>query len=200
MTSLRAIVSTVLTLSLAAGPAVAQTTGTTPSTTNTNTYENLSTGNRKIARALFEAQKTETPTTGTGTSGTGTSTSKSLTLDQIAAMKQSGKGWGQVFKDLQARGLVTEKKLGQVISRYNHTHQSTRTGEMTTAGNRTTDSGDVRAADGTHRGHGKSGHGDGTKVHGGSGHGSANSGHGSTSSGRGSGGNGSHGGGHGRSK
>jgi len=117
-------------------------TGTTDATTTPSAYESLSIGNRKIARALFEAQKTETPTTGTGT-GTGTttgsdttSTGKNLTLDQIAGLKQSGQGWGQVFKAMQSRGLVTEKNLGQVVSQYGKQHSASR-GETTTASNRT---------------------------------------------------------------
>lgn len=45
----------------------------TPS--SSGAYASLSTGNQKIARALFEAQ-----------------TTKLLTLDEIAAKKQSGQG------------------------------------------------------------------------------------------------------------
>jgi hypothetical protein len=30
-------------------------------------------------------------------------------------MKQSGRGWGQIFKDMKAQGLVQEKSLGQVV-------------------------------------------------------------------------------------
>lgn len=124
------------------------TTGTTTggTTTGTGAYESLSIGNRKIARALFEAQKTETPTSGTGTTGTTTgtgtgttpTTSKTLTLDQIAGLKQSGQGWGQVFRAMQARGLVTEKNLGQVVSQYSRTHQASRA-DTTTANNRVDD-------------------------------------------------------------
>ena len=38
-------------------------------------------------------------------------------MDQIAAMK-NGQGWGQVFQSMKALGLVAEKNLGQVVSRY----------------------------------------------------------------------------------
>ena len=166
----RVIVST-LSFVLTASPLAAQTVATsspvpqpvltTPSTTTSGTttttgstvtgttettlgaYDSLSIGNRKIARALFEAQKTETPPTGTDTStgsatttGTDTtSTSKNLTLDQIAGLKQSGQGWGQVFKAMQSRGLVTEKNLGQVVSQYGKQHSASRA-ETTTASNR----------------------------------------------------------------
>jgi hypothetical protein len=86
---------------------MAQTVSPTPSPKGA--YESLSPGNQKIARALFEAQKT-----GSG----GTTTAKPLTLDEIAAKKQSGEGWGRVFKEMKAQGLVHDKNLGQVVSRH----------------------------------------------------------------------------------
>ena len=76
-----------------------------PASTTTGAFDKLSIGNQKVASALFQAQ-----------SG---STSTPLTLDEIAAKKQSGKGWGEVFKGTQAQGLVQEKNLGQVVSKYN---------------------------------------------------------------------------------
>src|SRR5687768_3768477 len=74
------------------------TTGSTTTSTTTppatGSYDSLSVGNRKIARALFEAQKEPAPSTGTGTgtggtgTGTGTTpTSSKLTLDEIAGLK-----------------------------------------------------------------------------------------------------------------
>ncbi len=102
-------------------------------------YARLSPGNAKVARALFEAQVTTTkPTTGGTTSTTGTTGTapKSLTLDQIAAMKQSGQGWGQIFNTLKAQGLVQDKNLGQVVSRYQHQQQTSGRGVVTTATNR----------------------------------------------------------------
>src|SRR5438874_5941 len=86
-----------------------------PASTTTGAFDKLSIGNQKVASALFQAQ-----------SG---STSTPLTLDEIAAKKQSGKGWGEVFKSMQAQGLVQEKNLGQVVSKYN---ESTK-GVVTTA-------------------------------------------------------------------
>jgi hypothetical protein len=74
----------------------------------------LSPGDQKIARALFEAQ-------GKGTSNSGT---PPLTVDQIAAMKSS-QGWGQVFKDMKSKGLLTQKNLGQVVSDYERRHPET---------------------------------------------------------------------------
>jgi len=78
-------------------------------TTNTGTFTSLSPGEQKIARALFEAQSTSGST-------------KPLTLDEIAAMKQGHKGWGEVFKKMKADGLLTEKNLGQVVSRFERHH------------------------------------------------------------------------------
>jgi len=89
-----------------------------PVSTTTGAFDKLSTGNQKVASALFQAQ-----------SG---STSTPLTLDEIAAKKQSGKGWGEVFKSMQAQGLVQEKNLGQVVSKYNHSTK----GVVTTASGR----------------------------------------------------------------
>ena len=105
----------------------------TPPATTTGAYQQLSVGNQKIARALFEAQVQ--PTTTTVTPGA----RRPLTLDQIAAMKQHGTGWGQVFQQMQAKGLVTEKNLGQVVSRYNTSHPTSASASVaTTASNRPT--------------------------------------------------------------
>jgi hypothetical protein len=119
--------------------------GTTTSTTATPTgaFAALSPGNQTIVRALFEAQTppmttttTTAPTsTSTGSAAsttstgsttptppTGTSTTSSptpLTLDQIAALK-GHEGWGRVFKEMKADGLVQAKNLGQVVSNYKH--------------------------------------------------------------------------------
>jgi len=75
----------------------------------------LSLGNQKIARALFEAQRLngETP---------------ALSLEEIAALKKGGLGWGQILKKMKDDGLIEEKNLGQVVSKYQH-----RLKEMSTA-------------------------------------------------------------------
>ncbi len=93
-------------------------------TTVDGAYERLSPGNQKIARALWEAQQPAPSTT-----------AKSLTLDEVAAQKQSGQGWGQVFRTMKVQGLVQEKNLGQVVSRYARP-QYRGVGVVTTAGNR----------------------------------------------------------------
>lgn len=85
-------------------------------------YESLAPGEQKIARALYDAQLAR-----------GSTTAQTLTLDDIAARKQSGQGWGRIFRDMRAQGLVQEKNLGQVVSRYQRSYRS---GVVTTAGGR----------------------------------------------------------------
>jgi hypothetical protein len=118
-----------------AAPAHAQTTAVTSATTTTTTegaFATLSPGNQKIAQALYDAQQANA-TSGTGGTTTG---AKPMTLDEIAAMKQGGQGWGQVFKTMKAQGLVQERNLGQVVSRYQHQSRYSG-GAVTTAGNQT---------------------------------------------------------------
>jgi hypothetical protein len=96
---------------LAAGVAAAQTTVVltpTPSPTTAGAFDRLPPGNQQIAQALFEAQLASKPP----------GTPLALTPDDIAALKQSGQGWGDVFKHMQAQGLVQEKNLGQVVRTY----------------------------------------------------------------------------------
>jgi hypothetical protein len=81
-------------------------------TTGTGAFAQLSPGNQKIAQALFEAQ----------TKSTAPNAPKPLTLDEIAAKKQGHEGWGEVFKDMKAQGLVTQKNLGQVVKSFESQH------------------------------------------------------------------------------
>ena len=89
-------------------------------------YSRLSAGNQKIALALFDAQQAHLMPGGNGaSSGSAPSTSsatspaaKPMTLDQIAAHKQGGHAWGEIFQTMRDQGLVQEKNLGQVVSRY----------------------------------------------------------------------------------
>lgn len=90
---------TVLALSLSSASAWAQTTKLTP-------------GDQKIVQALFEAQKTAKPGT------------QPLTREQIVAMK-SQQGWGEAFKDMKSKGLVTQKNLGQVVSEFERRQATT---------------------------------------------------------------------------
>jgi hypothetical protein len=80
-------------------------------------YAKLSTGNAKIARALFDAQ-VKTP-----------SSAKLLTLDQLAAQKQGGQSWGQIFQSMKTQGLVQDKNLGQVVTRAQQQQQPRATAE-----------------------------------------------------------------------
>ena len=93
----------------AASPTGAQTTGLI-----NGAYERMSAANQKIARALFDAQAAAVAPAPPG------SNAKALTLDEIAAQKQNGTAWGQVFSAMKARGLLLEKSLGQVVNRYEH--------------------------------------------------------------------------------
>ena len=106
----------------------AQTGSTSGSTSTTSAFDSLSPGNQKIALALFNAQETD-------------STTEPLTLDQIAAKKQGGEGWGQVFHDMKAQGPVGEKNLGQIVSR---SHRGSH-GLVVTAGGRDFDDGSRHA-------------------------------------------------------
>ncbi|MDZ7735734.1 MAG: hypothetical protein U5P41_06280 [Gammaproteobacteria bacterium] len=69
-------------------------------------FESLSTGNKKIVRSLMDAQTLP-----------GDSSVEPWTLDRIAAAKNET-GWGNVFQQMQAEGLIDAKNLGQVVSQY----------------------------------------------------------------------------------
>ncbi len=116
-------------------------------------FEQLSPGNQKIARSLFEAQPAQPP------AGT-----RRLTLDEIAARKQArGGGWGRVFDGMRAEGLTTTKNLGQSVSSYNHRHHVS-TGAVTTAANRTVSSGVNNGNAGRHTAVNGNGHHERTGV------------------------------------
>jgi hypothetical protein len=95
---------------LIAAVALAFLAATVHAETAPGTFARLSPGDQKIARALFEAQTTST-----------TYGSTPLTLDQIAMKKQRA-GWGEIFKAMKAQGLLSEKNLGEVVSRYDRRH------------------------------------------------------------------------------
>jgi hypothetical protein len=91
-------------------------------------YQKLSPGHQKVARALFEAQTVmpstsprygSKPAPSPAPSTTSANGPKPLTLDQIAAMKQQGSGWEHVFKQMRAHGLLADKSMAQVMTRYN---------------------------------------------------------------------------------
>ena len=111
---------TVLEICLSAITAVGQTAPA-------RTFDQLSPGNQKVARAIFEAQVSPPP-----------STSRRLTLDEIAAQKQSGQGWGRIFRRMQSEGRVQAKTLGQAVATSNDRHHliSTRGRTPTTTSGR----------------------------------------------------------------
>src|SRR3970282_100299 len=96
--------SIVAAITLAAGRAAAQSP---PPPAPGGAFESLSPGNQKIALAIYDSERRVGPTLAT----------KPLSLDEIAAMKQGGKGWGAVFKEMKSQGLVQDRKLGQAVSR-----------------------------------------------------------------------------------
>ena len=121
--------SIVAAITLAAGIAAAQSP---PPPAPGGAFESLSPGNQKIALAIFDSERRAGPTT--ATAGT-----KPLSLDEIAQMKQDGKGWGVVFKEMKSQGLVQDKNLGQAVSRASRSGggaTGART-EITTASGRT---------------------------------------------------------------
>ena len=103
------------------GVASASPTGAQTSALVNGAYERMSAANQKIARALFDAQAAAVAP------APASSSAKALTLDEIAAQKQSGTAWGQVFGAMKARGLLLEKSLGQVVNRYEHQNSSAAT-------------------------------------------------------------------------
>jgi len=126
----------------------------TPPPNAAGAYQKLSPGNQKVARALFEAQtmpttttttkgarKTTTPSPSGAPSAGSANGPKPLTLDQIAAMKQSGTGWEQVFRQMRAQGLVADKNIGQVVTRYNQSSRPPSASVVTTGSEATRSSG-----------------------------------------------------------
>jgi hypothetical protein len=93
-----------------AGLAVGSTARAQTKSTPSGAFDRLSLGNQKVAASLYEAQNA-------GTSPTG-STLKPLTLNQIAAKRQAGQAWGQIFRYMKSQGLLHEKTLRQVVTRY----------------------------------------------------------------------------------
>jgi hypothetical protein len=95
----------VVTLGVFVASTLAQTSG--------GAFSQLSPGQQKIVRALYEAQSRSTAA----------NAPKPLTLDEIASMKKKNhEGWGQVFKDMKRQGLVSQKSLGDVVSSYERRH------------------------------------------------------------------------------
>jgi hypothetical protein len=78
-------------------------------------FEQLSPGNQKGARALYDAQKAGPPTG-----------AKLLTLDEIAARKHTGEGWARMFQSMKSQGLIDADNFRQVVESYDSQHQVSR--------------------------------------------------------------------------
>ena len=100
------------TMTTGTGTQTATGVGTRTTTTSTGAFQDLSPGGQRIAESLFNSQH---PPSGT----------QALTRDQIAAMK-GREGWGRVFKEMKADGLVQARNLGQVVSGHAQTAGTTR--------------------------------------------------------------------------
>ncbi|MDH3280929.1 MAG: hypothetical protein OEQ18_07345 [Gammaproteobacteria bacterium] len=108
-------------------------------------FAELSPGNQKIARALFDAQPVTAGIGGDQTMPLSESGStENWTLDQIAEAKQHT-GWGKLFKEMQEAGAIPEdvKNLGQLVSgKYQPSESPTDPTTMTDVDAETAASGD----------------------------------------------------------
>lgn len=116
-------------------------------TTSAGAAESLSPGNRKIADALFESQTI--PPSG----------QEAWSFDQIAAAKQSGEGWGEIFHELKSEGLIQAKNLGQVVSGHYQPSASESGGTTVVITNAAGETSGVAEINGARRGRGESGRG-----------------------------------------
>lgn len=73
-------------------------------------FARLPPSGQMIAQALFDAQKFSA----------GRTPADSWPLDRIAAERQSGLGWGQVFRVMKAEGLIDARNLNEAISLARH--------------------------------------------------------------------------------
>ncbi|MDJ0949017.1 MAG: hypothetical protein QNJ94_08850 [Alphaproteobacteria bacterium] len=96
----------------------------------------LSPGNRKIARSLFAAQP----------GGEG-----EMTLEEIAAARLNGTGWGRLFRRMKSAGLVQAKNLGEIISSHAHEAAGGRQVAVSTAGTMNEPSLDSASSKADHR-------------------------------------------------
>ncbi len=112
LTSLGAVLLVGATGVFAEPPTAPASTPAVASTPAPNAYESLSPGNKRIAVALFEAQKSSTADV------------TPLTLDQIAQERRNGKSWADVFQAMKAQGLIQAESLAQVLGRYNRARHS----------------------------------------------------------------------------
>lgn len=77
-----------------------------------NNFEQLSSGNKKIAQALYRSQNIERTSS---VISANTLNNKYWTLDKIAFTNSELNSWGQVFNQMKSENLIKEQNLGQVI-------------------------------------------------------------------------------------
>jgi len=109
------VVVSVLTIATAAGAQVQTKPKPPGAPTTARAYDKLSLGNQKVASALYQAQSSVVAAIAANGS---TPASRPLTLEEIAARRRGGQAWGQIFRDMKAQGLVTERTLGRVVANY----------------------------------------------------------------------------------
>lgn len=73
-------------------------------------FARLPPSGQMIAQALFDAQRFSA----------GRTPAEKWPLDRIAAERQSGLGWGQVFRVMKAEGLIDARNLNEAISIARH--------------------------------------------------------------------------------
>jgi len=103
--ALALVLATPASAQYAGGAAATETTSPAPTPPKPSSFDALSAGDRKIGRALFLAQR---PTA---------SGPAPLSLNQIADLKAHG-SWAKVFAQMQSRGLLQAKNLGQIVNGY----------------------------------------------------------------------------------
>jgi hypothetical protein len=98
------------------GAALAQTETPGEGASIAGSYDKLSTGNRKIADSLFDGQSI------------GPNGGEAWSLDKIASEHQSGRGWGEIFKQMKADGVTGARNLGELVSGRYQARTSTASG------------------------------------------------------------------------
>lgn len=109
------LVASVLTIATAAAAQVQTKPKAPAAPPAAHAYDKLSLGNQKVASALYQAQSSAATTV---TSSGSSPAPRPLSLEEISTRRRSGQTWGQIFRDMKARGLVHERTLGQVVANY----------------------------------------------------------------------------------
>lgn len=99
----------------AALSAPARPANAAPTAPDRSRFSVLSPSNQTIARALFDVQSVA---------------ENSWTLDRIAAARQAGQGWGQIFRAMKMDGALVARTLNEAVgaARYPGENRPVRTG------------------------------------------------------------------------